>query len=112
MSGAIVEPAIFGVKIGKEKEPYFMIFTETTLKGASVIDIERRENSRGSFERGFCQHAFETHGLGSIVAHGNFAVAVFSDTSGDRTPSIFVTHMPAALLMASQRRHDRSHKFA
>jgi dTDP-4-dehydrorhamnose 3,5-epimerase len=47
-----------------------MIFTETTLEDACVIDIERREDSRGFFERGFCQHEFEAHGLGSIVAQG------------------------------------------
>jgi len=29
-----------------------MIFTETKLKGAFVIDIERREDSRGFFARG------------------------------------------------------------
>jgi dTDP-4-dehydrorhamnose 3,5-epimerase len=50
-----------------------MIFTETTLKGAFVIDIERREDSRGFFARGFCQHEFEAHGLKPAIAQGNIA---------------------------------------
>jgi dTDP-4-dehydrorhamnose 3,5-epimerase len=50
-----------------------MIFTETTLKGAFVIDIERREDSRGFFARGFCQHEFQAHGLKPTIAQGNIA---------------------------------------
>jgi dTDP-4-dehydrorhamnose 3,5-epimerase len=50
-----------------------MIFTETKLKGAFVIDIERREDSRGFFARAFCQNEFEAHGLKSIIAQGNIA---------------------------------------
>jgi dTDP-4-dehydrorhamnose 3,5-epimerase len=50
-----------------------MIFTETTLKGSFVIDIERREDSRGFFARGFCQHEFEARGLKPTIAQGNIA---------------------------------------
>jgi dTDP-4-dehydrorhamnose 3,5-epimerase len=50
-----------------------MIFTETKLKGAFVIDIERREDSRGFFARSFCQHEFEAHGLKPFIAQGNVA---------------------------------------
>ena len=50
-----------------------MIFTETTLKGAFVIDIERREDSRGFFARGFCQREFQAHGLKPTIAQGNIA---------------------------------------
>jgi len=50
-----------------------MIFTETNLKGAFVIDIERREDSRGFFARSFCQHEFEAHGLKPIIAQANVA---------------------------------------
>jgi dTDP-4-dehydrorhamnose 3,5-epimerase len=32
-----------------------MVFTETTLKGAFIIDLERREDDRGFFARAFCQ---------------------------------------------------------
>jgi dTDP-4-dehydrorhamnose 3,5-epimerase len=50
-----------------------MIFTETKLKGAFVIDIERREDSRGFFARAFCQHEFEAHGLKPVIAQANLA---------------------------------------
>lgn len=50
-----------------------MIFTETKLKGAFLIDIERREDSRGFFARAFCQHEFEAHGLKPTIAQANIA---------------------------------------
>jgi dTDP-4-dehydrorhamnose 3,5-epimerase len=50
-----------------------MIFTETKLKGAFVIDIERREDSRGFFARAFCQHEFRDHGLKPVIAQANIA---------------------------------------
>ncbi len=40
-----------------------MIFTETTLKGAFLIDLEKLEDSRGFFARTWCQREFETHGI-------------------------------------------------
>ena len=54
-------------------ESVAMIFTETKLKGAFIIDIERREDSRGFFARGFCQREFEEHGLKPVIAQGNIA---------------------------------------
>src|SRR6266852_8186913 len=50
-----------------------MIITETKLKGAFVIDIERREDSRGFFARALCQREFEAHGLKPIIAQANLA---------------------------------------
>jgi dTDP-4-dehydrorhamnose 3,5-epimerase len=50
-----------------------MKFTETTLKGAFIIDIERKEDSRGFFARAFCQKEFESHGLKPIIAQANLA---------------------------------------
>jgi dTDP-4-dehydrorhamnose 3,5-epimerase len=50
-----------------------MIFTETRLKGAFVIDLERREDSRGFFARTFCQHEFADHGLKPVIAQANTA---------------------------------------
>ena len=50
-----------------------MIFTETKLKGAFVIDIEQREDSRGFFARAFCQHEFRDHGLKPVIAQANIA---------------------------------------
>jgi dTDP-4-dehydrorhamnose 3,5-epimerase len=48
-----------------------MIFTETRLKGAYVIDVERREDARGFFARAFCQHEFEVRGLKPVIAQAN-----------------------------------------
>ena len=50
-----------------------MIFTETKLKGAFIIDLERREDSRGFFARGFCRKEFEAHGLKPTIAQANVA---------------------------------------
>ena len=50
-----------------------MIFAETKLKGAFIIDLERREDERGFFARAFCQSEFRDHGLKPIVAQGNIA---------------------------------------
>ena len=50
-----------------------MIFTETALKGAYTIDVERREDSRGFFARAFCQHEFAAHGLKPVIAQANVA---------------------------------------
>ena len=50
-----------------------MIFTETKLKGAFIIDLERREDTRGFFARAFCQHEFAEHGLKPVVAQANIA---------------------------------------
>jgi dTDP-4-dehydrorhamnose 3,5-epimerase len=50
-----------------------VIFTETMLKGAFIIDLERREDSRGFFARGFCQHEFTARGLKPVIAQANIA---------------------------------------
>jgi dTDP-4-dehydrorhamnose 3,5-epimerase len=48
-----------------------MIFTETALKGAFVIDLERRDDNRGFFARAFCQREFAAHGLKAEIAQAN-----------------------------------------
>ena len=50
-----------------------MIFTETTLTGAFIIDVERKEDNRGFFARAFCQREFEEHGLRPVIAQANLA---------------------------------------
>lgn len=40
-----------------------MIFKETKLKGAFIIEPERIEDERGFFARTFCRNEFEAHGL-------------------------------------------------
>jgi len=48
-----------------------MIFTETALRGAFIIDLEKREDERGFFARAFCQKEFATHGLKPVIAQAN-----------------------------------------
>ena len=50
-----------------------MIFTETKLKGAFILDLERREDDRGFFARAFCQNEFKEHGLKPVIAQANIA---------------------------------------
>ena len=50
-----------------------MIFTETKLKGAYTIDLDRKEDGRGFFARAFCQKEFEAHGLKPTIAQANVA---------------------------------------
>lgn len=50
-----------------------MIFTETKLKGAFIIDLELREDDRGGFARTFCAQEFESHGLKPTVAQCNMS---------------------------------------
>jgi len=40
-----------------------MVFTETKLKGAFVIELERNEDERGFFARTFCVDEFQARGL-------------------------------------------------
>jgi dTDP-4-dehydrorhamnose 3,5-epimerase len=40
-----------------------VIFTETKLKGAFIIEPDRLEDDRGFFARSWCQREFEAHGL-------------------------------------------------
>jgi dTDP-4-dehydrorhamnose 3,5-epimerase len=50
-----------------------VIFTETKLPGAYVVDVERREDDRGFFARGWCQREFEAHGLTARLAQVNLS---------------------------------------
>jgi dTDP-4-dehydrorhamnose 3,5-epimerase len=50
-----------------------MIFTETPLAGAFVIDLERLEDERGFFARTFCMLEFEEHGLERFTAQCNLS---------------------------------------
>ena len=40
-----------------------MIFSETSLKGAFIVEFEKREDERGFFARSWDQKEFEAHGL-------------------------------------------------
>lgn len=50
-----------------------MLFTETKLKGAYLIDIEKNEDERGFFARSWCQREFEAHGLNPRVVQCNIS---------------------------------------
>jgi dTDP-4-dehydrorhamnose 3,5-epimerase len=50
-----------------------MIFIETKLKGAYIIDIERLKDERGFFARSWCQKEFEAHGLNSRLVQCNIS---------------------------------------
>jgi dTDP-4-dehydrorhamnose 3,5-epimerase len=50
-----------------------MVFAETKLKGAYVIDLDRREDDRGFFARTFCRHEFAERGLKTQIAQANVA---------------------------------------
>jgi dTDP-4-dehydrorhamnose 3,5-epimerase len=49
----------------------FMIFSETALPGAYVIDLERIEDERGFFARAWCERELTEHGLETRIAQSN-----------------------------------------
>jgi dTDP-4-dehydrorhamnose 3,5-epimerase len=52
-----------------------MIFSETKLKGAYIVDLQRLEDERGFFARAFCQREFSEHGLKPVIAQANIALS-------------------------------------
>ena len=48
-----------------------MIFTETKLKGAFIVEVKKLEDERGFFGRAWCQNEFEEHGLASVIRQIN-----------------------------------------
>ncbi len=56
-----------------------MIFTETELAGAFVVDLERREDDRGFFARAWCAQEFTDHGLNPRLVQANLS---FNDRTG------------------------------
>jgi len=52
-----------------------VIFTETKLPGAYLIDIEKRGDQRGFFARGWCQKEFEAHDLIPRVVQTNISLS-------------------------------------
>ncbi|MCF6157490.1 MAG: dTDP-4-dehydrorhamnose 3,5-epimerase [wastewater metagenome] len=57
-----------------------MVFSETVLKGAYVISLEKREDSRGFFARSFCTHEFENYGLDHRIVQINNTLNVYRGT--------------------------------
>ena len=50
-----------------------MIFQETKLKGAFIIEPERLEDERGFFARTWCKREFKTHGLNPELVQCNIS---------------------------------------
>lgn len=50
-----------------------MIFRETPLAGAFVIDLEAHRDERGFFARTFCSREFEQHGLAGVTVQSNLS---------------------------------------
>jgi dTDP-4-dehydrorhamnose 3,5-epimerase len=48
-----------------------VIFTETKLKGAFIIELELRKDERGFFARTWCKREFEAHGLVREMVQAN-----------------------------------------
>ena len=48
-----------------------MIFTETPLRGAYLVDLEKRGDDRGFFARAFCEKEFGAHGLVTRFVQAN-----------------------------------------
>ncbi|MDH4230745.1 MAG: dTDP-4-dehydrorhamnose 3,5-epimerase [Nitrospirota bacterium] len=48
-----------------------MIFHETKLKGAYIIEVEKRVDERGFFGRSWCKREFEENGLNPNAAQAN-----------------------------------------
>ena len=57
-----------------------MIFTETELKGAYIIDIKKLEDERGFFGRSFCRREMEEHGLNGNIVQTNTSLSLKKGT--------------------------------
>ena len=53
-----------------------MIFTETTLQGAHIVELKKLEDERGFFARGYCSKEFADHGLTPQVVQSNVSFNV------------------------------------
>jgi dTDP-4-dehydrorhamnose 3,5-epimerase len=56
-----------------------MIFTETDIPGAFLIELERHGDDRGFFARAWCAHEFEAHGLNPRLVQVNLS---FNERAG------------------------------
>jgi dTDP-4-dehydrorhamnose 3,5-epimerase len=50
-----------------------MIFRETELRGPFIIELERLEDQRGFFARGWCKKEFYSHGLELNLVQANIS---------------------------------------
>jgi dTDP-4-dehydrorhamnose 3,5-epimerase len=52
-----------------------MVFRETKLRGCFIVEIEKVEDQRGFFARGWCKREFESHGLESRLVQANISLS-------------------------------------
>ncbi len=57
-----------------------MMFTETPLSGAFLVDLERRADERGFFARAFCEREFGARGLATRFVQMNDSVSTRKGT--------------------------------
>ena len=57
-----------------------MIFHETTLKDAWLIDLQPRGDDRGIFARTFCHDEFAAHGMETVYVQQNMSVSALRGT--------------------------------
>jgi dTDP-4-dehydrorhamnose 3,5-epimerase len=57
-----------------------MIFTETPLAGAYLIDLDKKGDDRGFFARAFCEQEFSQHGLASHFCQVNNSLSAHKGT--------------------------------
>ena len=57
-----------------------MKFTETPIKGAFTIELEKRGDDRGFFARLFCTREFQQHGLNPNIAQINDSISRYRGT--------------------------------
>jgi dTDP-4-dehydrorhamnose 3,5-epimerase len=50
-----------------------MLFTETELPGAFIIELDEKRDDRGFFARTYCAREFEQHGLVSRISQCNLS---------------------------------------
>jgi len=57
-----------------------MIFNETKLKGAFIIDLEKHQDGRGFFARAYCEKEFRDHGIEPDVVQANVSYNKYKHT--------------------------------
>jgi dTDP-4-dehydrorhamnose 3,5-epimerase len=57
-----------------------MIFTETKLKGAFLVEIKKLEDDRGFFGRAWCENEFKEHGIDMTIRQINTSYSIRKGT--------------------------------
>ena len=57
-----------------------MIFKETLVRGAFVVEVEKRGDDRGFFARAFCRKEFKEQGIDFNPVQGNIGASLFRGT--------------------------------